>query len=106
MEGGWHALGPVEGFPDGMHTCEVADELVLVVRRGDSFHAVQALCPHKFGHLGEGHLAGLELTCPMHTATFDLRSGRPQPGQEWAGMLPVFDTRIRDGMLAVRLAAT
>jgi nitrite reductase/ring-hydroxylating ferredoxin subunit len=100
----WHAIGPLGSVPEGvLHAVEVAGEGVLLVRHGETVHASSLHCPHKFGNLAEGHLDGVHVTCPMHTATFDLASGRPKPGQEWAGVLPIHATRVREGILEVLL---
>ena len=100
----WHAVRDLDDVPQGMTPVEVAGELVLLVRIGDGIHACSATCPHKFTALSDGTLAaGATLTCPMHAATFDLASGRPFPGQEWAGNLPIFPVRVRDGVVEVQI---
>ena len=106
-DAGWHAVGPVQDIPEGvLHETLVSGEPVLLVRRGDAVHASQAVCPHKFTPLAEGHLDGIHLTCARHTATFDLATGRPMAGQEWAGMLPIYPTRVREGVLEVQVPGT
>lgn len=103
---GWHAIGPLEEVPDGMLLERtVAGVAVLLVRDGAEVRATTPHCPHKFGALAEGRLQGRLLTCPMHTATFDLATGRPQPGEEWAGTLTIYPTRVREGVLEVQLPA-
>ena len=99
----WHVVLPLADLPEGMTDVVVGDEMVLLVRQGDAVHACAATCPHKFTLLSGGSLAGDRLTCPMHTATFDLSSGRPMPGMEWAGNLPVFPVRVVDGMVEVQV---
>jgi nitrite reductase/ring-hydroxylating ferredoxin subunit len=102
----WHAIAPLGDIPEGLpHEVDVAGEPVLLVRHGETVHACAPLCPHKFGRLADGRLDGERLTCPMHTATFELSTGRPLAGQEWAGHLPVYPTRVREGVLEVHLAA-
>lgn len=100
--GEWHQVCPVDDLPNGiLLERTVAGEPVLLVRLGDTVHATDPLCPHKMGHLLEGTLHGSQLTCPMHTATFDLATGRPQTGQDWAGFLATYPTRVREGVLEV-----
>lgn len=102
----WHSIAPLGELPEGvLHERVVGDEPLLLVRRGEAVHAVSALCPHKFTPLAGGHLDGARLTCPMHAATFDLATGRPMAGQEWAGHLPVFPTRVREGVVEVQVPA-
>lgn len=99
----WHAVMPFDDLPEGMTDVEVADELVLLVRHGDTIHACAATCPHKFTLLSGGQVAGDRLTCPMHAATFDLSSGRPLPGMEWAGNLPLYPVRVSEGVVEVQV---
>ncbi|SDF78898.1 Rieske (2Fe-2S) protein [Terriglobus roseus] len=37
--------------------------------------ATQAKCPHKYGPLIEGHIAGSTVTCPWHGSEFDVCTG-------------------------------
>ena len=100
----WHPVLPLEDLPQGMTDVTVGDEMVLLVRSGDVVHACAGTCPHKFTQLSGGTLAEGRLTCPMHAATFDLSSGRPLPGMEWAGNLPVYPLRINDdGVIEVQV---
>jgi nitrite reductase/ring-hydroxylating ferredoxin subunit len=97
-------VGAYEDVAEGLTAFAVGDETVLLVRIGEALHACAATCPHKFTALSDGTLApGGLLTCPLHAATFDLSSGRPFPGQEWAGNLPIFPVRVRDGVVEVQV---
>ena len=40
------------------------------------FYAIEDVCTHDDGPLGEGTLRGCELECPRHGARFDVRSGK------------------------------
>ena len=45
------------------------------------FYAINYICPHMGGPLGEGMLNGYVVTCPWHGWTFDVRTGLPDhPG--------------------------
>ncbi|MGB0652264.1 MAG: Rieske (2Fe-2S) protein [Thermoplasmatota archaeon] len=76
-----------------MQVTTVAGRRLLFTRAGASWHVTDALCPHKFAPLEEGTLAGCHLTCPVHEATFDLRSGDPLDGDGWAGHLETYAVR-------------
>jgi nitrite reductase (NADH) small subunit/3-phenylpropionate/trans-cinnamate dioxygenase ferredoxin subunit len=48
---------------------------------GGAFYAVNYICPHMGGPLGEGKLEGCVVSCPWHGWTFDVRTGLPDhPG--------------------------
>ncbi len=39
------------------------------------FHAFEDICTHQFAHLTEGGMEGDRIKCPLHGATFDVKSG-------------------------------
>lgn len=48
----------------------------VLCRVNDEFYALDDLCSHDFGPLGEGELVeGYEIECPRHGARFDVRTG-------------------------------
>ena len=55
---------------------EVGSALICLANVGGRIYAVSDDCPHIGGSLSEGELAGCTLTCPVHLAQFDVRSGR------------------------------
>ncbi|HLF70889.1 MAG TPA: non-heme iron oxygenase ferredoxin subunit [Dehalococcoidia bacterium] len=42
---------------------------------GENFYAVDNLCTHDNGPLGEGRLADGDVECPRHGARFDVKTG-------------------------------
>ena len=40
-----------------------------------AFHAIDGVCPHQGGPLGEGFLKGTVVTCPLHFWQFDVVKG-------------------------------
>ena len=61
-----------EGEP---HDVELDGTKVLLVRRGDTVHAVAGLCPHKGVPLSKGVVEGGRIVCGVHRAAFDLATG-------------------------------
>jgi nitrite reductase (NADH) small subunit len=41
-----------------------------------SFHAIDNICVHRGGPLGEGALEGTTVACPWHAWTYDVTSGK------------------------------
>ena len=53
------------------------DPPVAVYRVGDEFYVTADSCTHELWSLGEeGDLDGYEVTCTLHLAQFDVRTGR------------------------------
>ena len=63
--------------PEGtMKGVIVAGKQVLIAHVGERFYAVDAICSHMSGYLPAGTLRGNLVTCPIHEAEFDVRSGK------------------------------
>lgn len=55
---------------------EVGDLRLALARVGNEFYAIDDVCSHDGGPLGEGQLYGHAIECPRHGARFDVRNGR------------------------------
>ncbi|MEN6418333.1 MAG: Rieske 2Fe-2S domain-containing protein [Clostridiaceae bacterium] len=51
------------------------DNVVLLVRLGGTFYALDNKCPHMGGSLADGTLDGASVVCPRHGTAFDVRTG-------------------------------
>jgi 3-phenylpropionate/trans-cinnamate dioxygenase ferredoxin component len=70
-------VAKVTDVPDpGRKIVEVDDALVVLVHTGGKFYAIDDVCTHDGGPLGEGQLDGFTIACPRHGAKFDVRDGR------------------------------
>jgi 3-phenylpropionate/trans-cinnamate dioxygenase ferredoxin subunit len=52
------------------------NRIALCRVQGGGFYAVDDLCTHDDGPLGEGDLLGTEIECPRHGARFDIKTGK------------------------------
>jgi 3-phenylpropionate/trans-cinnamate dioxygenase ferredoxin component len=73
---------------------------IVVVNLDGQFYAVEDVCTHDGGPLGEGKLDGCELICPRHGARFDVRTGAAtrMPAIEPA---PTYEVCVEDGHVLV-----
>ena len=63
--------------PEGeVRTVACGDRSVAIANVDGELHAIDNLCTHDGGPLGNGRLAGSRVICPRHGAAFDARSGR------------------------------
>jgi nitrite reductase/ring-hydroxylating ferredoxin subunit/uncharacterized membrane protein len=82
---------------------EAAGHGVLLYRKGDLVLATGATCPHNGGPLEEGTVFGNCVQCPWHDSVFNLEDGSVVHGPS-TYPLPVYEARIRNGRVEVRLA--
>lgn len=80
---------------------EVGGQSVLLCNTGHGVHAVSSLCTHAAARLDEGRLRGHRLTCLLHGASFDVRSGATLGGPA-CEPLRSYPTRVADGYIEVQ----
>jgi 3-phenylpropionate/trans-cinnamate dioxygenase ferredoxin subunit len=69
-------VAKVSEIPDpGRKIVELDDQLVVVIHTAGHFYAIDDVCTHDGGPLGEGTLEGYSIACPRHGAKFDIRTG-------------------------------
>lgn len=101
----WTDLGPIENFPDSVHTCiAVKDEPVLVINAGGTLYAIENRCPHAGRPLDEGERAGLILTCPYHGYTYNIKTGKNIDAPDEESPVRTYPVRIEAGRVSIRLA--
>lgn len=73
---GFETVGKVEDFAEGVgRAFAVQGRMVAVYRRGETFFAIDDLCPHMGASLAEGNLDGETVACPWHGWRFCIRDG-------------------------------
>jgi nitrite reductase/ring-hydroxylating ferredoxin subunit/uncharacterized membrane protein len=73
---------------------------ILLVRSGETIHALADTCSHRGCSLHEGELRGDTVVCPCHGSTFGL-DGSIVKGPATAPQ-PRYRTRVRDGRIEIR----
>jgi len=85
--------------PGGRKIVTVAGRSIGVFNVAGEFFALRNRCPHQGGPLCEGWVEDKAVTCPWHSWTFDLESGK-MPLDD-TSVLDVFDVRVEDGEVMV-----
>jgi metal-sulfur cluster biosynthetic enzyme/nitrite reductase/ring-hydroxylating ferredoxin subunit len=89
----------------GRMVVEVEERLIVLVRVGDEFFALDDVCTHDDGPLSDGTVDDHTIACPRHGAKFDVRNGAAltmpatRPTQ-------AHDVEVRDGQVYVRIRST
>src|SRR5262245_51744047 len=103
MAGKWLSAGSVDELPPGLVRLVVdeADDLRIAVCNVDGrFYAIEDVCTHDGGPLGQGFLEGEEIECPRHGARFNVLTG---DATLMPAVMPVqtFPVRVEDGEILV-----
>jgi nitrite reductase/ring-hydroxylating ferredoxin subunit len=62
--------------PGGLKAYEIDGKEILLCNSGGTLYAVERRCGHMNAPCEMGTLRGYILTCPMHYAQFDIRTGK------------------------------
>ncbi|MGO2482867.1 bifunctional 3-phenylpropionate/cinnamic acid dioxygenase ferredoxin subunit, partial [Glutamicibacter ardleyensis] len=79
-----YKVGPADELPEGEALLVPASESgasedIAVFHADDgNFYALQDECTHEVASLSDGWIEGCEVECPMHSSSFDMRTGKVQ----------------------------
>ena len=67
-----------------------------------TYYAIDDVCTHDGGELGEGYLEGDEIECPRHGARFDVKTGK---ALTLPAVMPVnaYPVQVEDGEIKVQV---
>jgi nitrite reductase/ring-hydroxylating ferredoxin subunit len=96
------ALPLAELAPGAMRCVTLGEEQVLLVHaREGGVHAVNNICSHAYAKMDEGRLRGHRVICPLHGASFDVRTGAVL-GAPANAPLKSYPVRVVDGHIMVQ----
>src|SRR5919107_2885540 len=87
-------------LPAGEATRVLAHVPVAVFNADGELFAIDDTCTHQDASLSEGWLEGCQIECPLHAASFDLRTGEPT-GPSAKRPVRTYPTQVRDGVIYV-----
>jgi 3-phenylpropionate/trans-cinnamate dioxygenase ferredoxin subunit len=79
--------------PTGRHVCELQGKSILLCRAGGEILAVSNRCTHLGQPLEKGRIMSGRISCPHHSACFDLRTGEAVSGPA-VTRLPCYAVRV------------
>ena len=100
----WTDVAAIDSLTDGKPArVDAGGVSVVLVRDGDTVHALSATCVHASGPLDQGALVhdGDAIRCPWHGSTFRLTDGTVVRGPA-AIAQPCWDVTVDDGRVKVR----
>jgi 3-phenylpropionate/trans-cinnamate dioxygenase ferredoxin subunit len=67
----------LEDLPEGESVRIETSPPIAVFHADGELYAIDDTCTHQDASLSEGWLEGCQVECPLHAASFDLRTGEP-----------------------------
>ena len=100
----WVRLCAVEEAPapGDVREIEAGGQTLCMTNIGGSLHAMENLCPHRQGPLGQGWVEGQAVVCPWHAWAFACRTGIAEDPE--SARVKIFPVRIQDDTVLVDLA--
>lgn len=94
MQEGFVAVAKVADVAPGtMIFVAVERERIVLAHVEGGFYALRDVCGHRNAPLSRGRLDGYVIECPLHFATFDVRTGKLIDGPVSADV-PVYEVRV------------
>ena len=87
-------------LPPGEAARIVAHVPVAVFNADGELFAIDDTCTHQDASLSEGWLEDCSIECPLHAASFDLRTGKPT-GLPAKRPVRTYDVSVDDGVVYV-----
>jgi nitrite reductase/ring-hydroxylating ferredoxin subunit len=91
---------PLADLPPGEATRVVAHVPVAVFNADGELFAIDDTCTHQDASLSEGWLEDCLIECPLHEASFDLRTGQPI-GPPAKRPVRTYGVEVQDGVVFV-----
>jgi len=96
----FHKAVSVEAFPEnGVAKASVDGREFAIIRLDGSFFAIDGLCRHAGGEVGDVTIVDGQLVCPIHEGRFDPKTGRSNPGDDWVSDVKCYPTKVEDGSI-------
>ena len=77
----------------------VSDKEVAVFNVDGTFHAIDNVCKHRGGPLGEGELDGDTVTCPWHAWQYNVKTGACMTKEGIT--VDKYEVRVEDGEVKI-----
>ncbi len=97
----WHTLEPASKLREGeVRTFHMGGRYLAIGRSAEGYFAMDDLCPHAGGSLGEGTLEGECVLCPIHGYAYHVRTGE---GLDDGDEVQVYEVKLEGDVLQVHL---
>jgi len=88
--------------PESVLEVMVGDRPYAICRTGGVVVALDGVCPHRGGPLGQGQIHQGHLVCPYHLWEFDCRTGGYH--LDPACRVATYDVKVEDGQILLQVS--
>ncbi len=89
--------------PGDVREVDVSGRTLCFANVEGTLRALDNLCPHRDGPLGQGWIEEQTVVCPWHAWAFDCRTGEAEPPER--AQVKVYPVQTVNGMVLVDLSA-
>ncbi len=99
----WHTLCTLAEAPaeQAVAELEAKGRSICLARLHGELHALDNICPHRQGPLGQGWIEGEAVLCPWHSWAFNLQTGASEYPENH--QVAVFPVRIEGDAVLIQL---
>jgi 3-phenylpropionate/trans-cinnamate dioxygenase ferredoxin component len=83
-------------------TAEIKEHPIAIARYEGKLFAVDNICTHDGGHLGDGNVIQGQVQCPRHGARFDLKTGQVKRMPAILG-IGTYEIKVENGQVFVAI---
>jgi 3-phenylpropionate/trans-cinnamate dioxygenase ferredoxin subunit len=99
----FYEVASVDEIPNGERIfVDIGDNYLVLFNIAGNLFAIEDLCSHDDGPLGDGDIDGYEVACPRHGARFDVRTGKALTFPAVVD-IPAYPIQIINGKIRVGL---
>jgi 3-phenylpropionate/trans-cinnamate dioxygenase ferredoxin component len=99
-------VGSVDELKEGGRLfIEIDEKSIVVLNIAGRFYAIEDVCSHDDGPVGEGNVEGFEIICPRHGARFDIRTGKALALPAFVD-IPAYPVRIVENQIEIGIPAS
>lgn len=85
-------------LPEGqVRKAKIGKKEFALVRAAGAVYAIDGICTHEGGPLGEGALQDGWLVCPWHEGRYDYKTGMTDPETDWVTQTKSYKAKIENG---------
>jgi nitrite reductase/ring-hydroxylating ferredoxin subunit len=99
---GWHRVATLSDLREGeAYATSLGEDPIALYKLDGAVYAIGDVCTHELALLSGGFVEGGVIECPLHQATFDIRTGRCLSPPATAD-LPIYEVRIDGDTISIR----